>query len=62
MTGNNTSGAKAGQRYTNNDSMMNDSDQNELDKLNVNDVSLSKGGNTLGSKPTKNSTKMQRKT
>jgi hypothetical protein len=62
MTGN-TSGAKAGQRYTNNnDSMMNDSDQNELDKLNVNDVSLSKVGTTLGSKPTKNSTKMQRKT
>jgi hypothetical protein len=54
MTGN-TSGMKAGQRYNNNDSMMNDSEQNELDKLNFNDVSLTKTGEktTIGSKPTK---------
>lgn len=34
--------------------MMNESDQNELDKLNFNDVSLSKTGEktTIGSKPT----------
>jgi hypothetical protein len=54
MTGN-TSGTKAGQRYNNNDSMMNDSEQNELDKLNFNDVSLTKTGEktTIGSKPAK---------
>ena len=42
--------------------MMHDSEQNELDKLNFNDVSLTKTGEktTMASKPTKTTQKVKK--
>ena len=55
------SGTKAGATRYNNDSMMNDSEQNELDRLNFNDVSLTKTGEkpnaSGGAKPSKGASK-----